>query len=860
MRCRMAHSIDQSVSAGRRHVGCLILALAALWMVTVGHAAPPSPETETQKLQFFETQVRPLLSANCFKCHGGEKVKGGLRLTSRKTILAGGDSGPAVSLDDPSKSLLLHAIGYTDDNLQMPPKQKLSPDQIAVLTKWAAMGAPFSPTAEVIEPAQPPMPARRIPPPVNEENRKFWSFQPVRRPDIPAVKEKGWVRNPIDAFVLAKLETKGLSPAPAASKTALLRRAFYDLTGLPPTPADVRQFLADPSPTAYEAVIDRLLASPQYGEKWGRHWLDLVRYAETNSYERDGDKPNVWRFRDYVIRSFNADKPYDEFVKEQLAGDEIPRRPDDFDPIVATGYYRLGIWDDEPADRLQARFDGLDDIVATTGQVFLGLTVDCARCHDHKIDPIPQKDYYRLLSFFQNITPYHNGGDTDLMPILANDGDRDAYDQRLKERDQRRKQLKALIKGFESDFRQLLAGQSGQPPIELAEAVKLIKSQGAEVLGAERFHQYEAYKRELAAVEKSSLGTDMALCVSEEGPTAPDTFVLMRGNANVPGAKVEPAFLSILTRDEPVIIPKPADDARTTGRRTVLANWIASKDNPMTARVMANRIFQYHFGRGIVRSASNFGFLGDKPTHPELLDWLASEFIADGWHLKPLHRLIMTSNAYRMACEGDPATIDAARNADPQNDLLWRFDLRRLTAEEARDSILAVNGTLNFKMFGPSIYPPIPQEVLAGQSRPGEGWHTSAPEEATRRSIYIHLKRSLHVPIIESLDMAETDKSCPVRFVTVQPTQALSLMNSEFLNEESEKFAERLRKEAGDDPARQVEAGLRLGLCRAPSQEEIARGVRLIQSLRTHDGASPELALKYFCLMVYNLNEFVYLD
>ena len=855
----MPKSMAKPASVGPRPVACLLLVFAAMLLATVGHAAPPAPEADAQKLQFFESQVRPLLSANCFKCHGGEKVKGGLRLTSRKTILIGGDSGPAVSLDEPSKSLLLHAIGYTDDNLQMPPKQKLSPEQIAVLTKWVAMGAPFSPTAEVTEAAQ-PMPARRIPPPVNEQNRKFWSFQPVKRPSPPAVNRKEWVRNPIDAFVLAKLEAKGLSPAPPASKTALLRRAFYDLTGLPPSPADVQQFLSDPSPTAYEAVIDRLLASPQYGEKWGRHWLDLVRFAETNSYERDGDKPNAWRFRDYVIRSFNADKPYDEFVKEQLAGDEMPRESDDYDPIVATGYYRLGIWDDEPADRLQARFDGLDDIVATTGQVFLGLTVDCARCHDHKIDPIPQKDYYRLLSFFQNITPYHNGGNTDLMPILANDGDRDAFDQRLKERDQRRKQLKTLIKGIESDFRQLLAGQSGKPPIDLAEAAKLIKSEGEEVLGTDRFEQYEAYKRELTAIEKSSLGTDMALCVSEEGPAAPETFVLMRGNANVPGAKVEPAFLSILTRDEPVVIPKPADDARTTGRRTVLANWIASKDNPMTARVMANRIFQYHFGRGIVRSASNFGFLGDKPTHPELLDWLASEFVADGWHLKPLHRLIMTSNAYRMACEGDPATVDAARSADPQNDLLWRFDLRRLSAEEARDSILAVNGTLNLKMFGPSIYPPIPREVLAGQSRPGEGWHTSDPEEAERRSIYIHVKRSLHVPIIESLDMAETDKSCPVRFVTVQPTQALSLMNSAFLNEESDKFAERLRKEAGDDPARQVEIGLRLALCRAPSPEEIARGVKLMQSLRMHDGASPELALKYFCLMVYNLNEFVYLD
>ena len=702
-------------------------------------------------------------------------------------------------------------------------------------------------------PANPP---RHVPPQVNEQNRRFWSFQPVKRPSVPQIKNQAWAKNPVDAFVLAKLEAKGFVPAEAASKTALLRRAFYDLTGLPPTPADVRAFLDDPSPNAYESVVARLLESPHYGEKWGRYWLDLVRYAETNSYERDNAKPNAWRYRDYVIRSFNSDKPYDQFVREQLAGDEMPRRPDNSDPIIATGYYRLGIWDDEPADRLQARFDGLDDIVATTGQVFLGLTVDCARCHDHKIDPIPQKDYYRLLSFFQNIRPFSNGGEGDEAPISVN-GNSDS-EHRQQERNERRTQVEAGIHEAERDFRQLLAGQSGQPPIDPEEAHKRIKREGEQVLGKERFEHYKELKKQLAEFDKPDPGIDLALCVSELGPKAADTFVLMRGNANVPGDKVEPAFLSILTTSAPVI-PDPPEGAKTCGRRTVLANWIASKDNPMTARVMANRIFQYHFGRGIVRSSNNFGFQGDAPTHPELLDWLASELVSNGWHLKPLHRLIMLSNAYQMACTGDAATAETARQTDPQNDLLWHFDLRRLTAEEVRDSILAVNGTLNLAMFGPSVYPPIPKEVLASESVPGRGWGSASPEEAARRSVYIHVKRSLHVPLIETLDMAETDKSCSVRFVTVQPTQALTMLNSVFMNEEAQKFAERLRKEAGDDTARQVELGLRLALCRTPGPKDIERGEKLIQSLRA-DGASPELAMKYFSLMVYNLNEFVYVD
>jgi hypothetical protein len=690
--------------------------------------------------------------------------------------------------------------------------------------------------------------------PTPQEARSFWSFQPVKRPDVPPVKQKDWVRNPIDAFIVAKLEEKGFTPAPPATRVQLIRRACYDLTGLPPAPAEVDAFLADNSPDAYEKVVDRLLASPHYGEKWGRHWLDLVRFAETNSYERDGAKPNAWRYRDYVIKSFNDDKPYDRFVREQLAGDEMPEKATS-DPVVATGYYRLGIWDDEPTDPIQSRYDGLDDIVATTGQVFLGLTVDCARCHDHKIDPIPQRDYYRLLAFFHNINHFRNGGPTDEAPVSGEGRGREALEQQIAELAQQRKQLMAQVEEAELNFKQLLEGEPGREPVKLAELPDLLRKEGKRVLGEERFKQYVELKRRL---RQSHFPRDVAtaLAVTEAGPTAPETFVLLRGNATSKGEKVEPGFPAVLSGTEPVI-PLPAAGAKSSGRRTVLANWIASPDNPLTARVMANRLFQYHFGRGIVRSPNNFGIQGDAPTHPQLLDWLAGEFVARGWSMKAMHRLIMTSSAYRMASSGGDAKALAA---DPRNDLLWRFDLRRLNAEEMRDSILALNGTLNTRVYGPSVYPPIPKEVLAGQSVPGKGWETSGPEDSARRSVYVHVKRSLRLPILQSFDAAEPDVTCPVRFVTIQPTQALGTLNSEFLNQEAQKLAVRLKREAGDDVRKQVALGLRLVTCRAPTDGEINRGVELIDAMRSKDGATPDVALKYYCLLALNLNEFVFLD
>ncbi len=794
-------------------------------------------------LQFFESKVRPILTGNCFECHGPKKHKGGLRLDSLAAILAGGDQGPAIVPGHPEKSLLVKAIHYEDREFKMPPTKKLAKEQIADLTRWVKMGAPW-PGADASAGGGVRKGEFRI----TDQDRAHWAFQPVKRPAVPAVKDRAWVSNPIDAFILARLEAKGLKPNPPASKLELLRRVTYDLTGLPPTPQEVEKFLADTSPRAYEVLIDRLLDSPRYGEKWARSWLDLVRFAETNSYERDNPKPNAWRYRDYVIRAFNSDRPYNTFITEQLAGDELPSP--DAEALIATAIYRLGIWDDEPSDPLLARYDGLDDIITTTGQVFLGLTIDCARCHDHKIDPIPQKDYYRLQAFFHNINHYRGGGPTDQKPLLTADAKRD-YEEKVRALERHRSEVQAALGVLEREF---LTLSRTREELSKADLAKAIARDGARLLGSERFGQYQRLKKELASLQKQKVPAEMALCVTESGNRAPDTFVMIRGNPHVKGDKVEPAFPVILGGAK-ATIPEPPPGASSSGRRLALAGWLGSPDNPLTARVMANRIWQNHFGRGIVRSSSNFGLQGDRPTHPELLDRLASEFVACGWRMKALHRLILTSSAYKMSSRSNAEGL----KADPANDLFWRFDMRRLIAEEIRDSILAVSGNLNLKMYGPGVYPEIPREVLAGQSMPGRGWGKSPPEEQARRSVYVHVKRSLLLPILETFDLAETDRPTPLRFATTQPTQALAMLNGEFLHKQAAVFAGRLKREAGDDLERQVRLALALATARRPTDAEVRRGVDLVRGLRS-DGVSAETALNYFCLMVLNLNEFVYLD
>jgi len=835
-------------------------ALGGLFLVSMGQYSsraddkPPatdSPKFTPGQVAFFEKEVLPVLTANCLKCHGAEaKVKGELHLTNREGILEGGATGPAVDLKNPAGSLLVRAIKYQDNDHHMPPKGKMGAKEIAVLEKWVKEGLPFTPDRMSATVA-------RKGGVITEEARKYWVYQPVRRPAVPEVPgAKFKVQNPIDAFIAAKWEAKGLKPVKPADRATLARRAYYDLTGLPPTPEEIDAFVADESSDAWEKLIDKLLASPHYGEKWGRHWLDVVRYCETNGYERDGPKPYVWRYRDYVIRSFNDDKPYTQFIKEQLAGDEMPGFYPD--AVIATGYYRLGIWDDEPADPLQSVFDGYDDVVATTGQAFLGTTFNCARCHDHKVDPIPQTDYYKLVAFFRDIRPYSETRDvrsafnlTDISPSA----ERAKYEADLKKRQARLAEIKKAMEVIEDEFIKTMPAEdqrAAEGPDRPQVVAKLAK-----MLTGEEKTKYTVLSKERKDLERRPAppGQQLALSVNHCDPRPPVTHVLLRGSAHAEGKEVQPGFPEVLGLPEPRI-PAPEPGARSSGRRTVLADWIASRDNPFTARVFVNRVWQYHFGRGIVPSANDFGKLGEQPTHPELLDWLASEFMDGGWKLKRLHKLIMMSSAYQRSSQGDADDL----KLDPANTLLWRFNMRRLSGEEVRDSILAVSGSLNLKQFGPSTYPPIPKEVLAGQSVPGQGWPASPPSEANRRSIYAHVKRSLRVPILVGFDQPDPDSSCPVRYVTTVPTQSLGLLNGEFANEQAALFAKRLQKLASTDLAAQVRWAIRLTTGRNPTSEEVAKDVAFINGIRQKYKLDEVEALTRYALLCLNANEFVYLD
>ena len=949
------------------------LALAGALALAQKPASPQAPPGGgAGAVAFFESRVRPIL-VSCEGCHGEGNASGNLRLDRPIT--------PAQAAEVVAR---VKGLGGKERMPQGSPA--LGREQIASLETWAKSGAPFPASSASVQKNN-----------YAEMIRTHWAFQKVKRPAVPMlanpVLQDEWVRSPIDSFVGKKLESKGLTPNFPASKRELIRRVTYDLTGLPPTPEEVEAYATSTDPNAYEKLVDRLLASPHYGEKWGRQWLDLVRYAETNSYERDNPKPNAFRYRDYVIKSLNADKPYDRFVTEQLAGDELPDA--DNDSRTATGFYRLGIWDDEPTDREQARYDSLDDVVTTVGQTFLGLTFDCARCHNHKIDPIPQKDYYQLVSFFQGTNHFRNGGPTDEAPLFSSAAQKTEYEAKVADLERRRSETQKALSTIDDEFRgKYLAasgaggdladlryryyrdtflklpdfdalkpereGDVGKPYLDIAlrdrnqafgfvftgtlvvpaageytflldsddgsrltldgkkvleydgihgqgsektakvtlpagrvpfrldyfqnifglglslawegpgvsrrplasldssgpgaDIGKLIETNGAKVLGAERMAERMRLQKKLEALRNESVPVERALIVTEGGRTCPETFVLGRGSAAAPGDRVAPKFPDCLGGGAPAEI-RPTEN--TTGRRFALAKWIASPGNPQTARVMANRLWQGHFGRGIVRTPNDFGFQGTLPTHPELLDWLASELVAKKWSLKAMHRLIVTSSSYRMSSRTNPVALAK----DPQNDLFWRFDMRRLTAEELRDSVLAATGTLNAALFGPSVYPDIPDEVLQGQSQPGKDWYPDrmTPADKCRRSVYIFQKRSLRFPMLDAFDLAESDRTTAVRFSSTQPTQALGMLNSGWIQEQAALLATRVKKEAGDSAAAQVKRALALTMQRPPTEREIARGVALIDRLEK-GGESPAIARQRFCLVALNLDEFFYLD
>jgi hypothetical protein len=816
--------------------------------------APVPAEVSAEARSFFDTKVHPILRQHCYKCHGSQEIRGGLQLTSRAAMLKGGELGPVLDESTLGESAILKAVRYED--LEMPPDGKLSAEQIGILTEWVEKGAVWNPDAEL-----PLVDADQEKPSIAELAKNYWAYQPVGLVAVPKVGKQGWARNAIDRFIQAKLEERGLEPAPEADRRVLIRRLSYDLTGLPPTPQEIDDFLQDQAPDAYERLVDRLLDSPRYGEKWGRHWLDVVHYSETNGYERDGPKANVWRYRDYVIRAFNEDKPYDQFVREQIAGDELPSATRD--SIIATAYHRLGLWDDEPADPVQAFYDSMDDVVSTTGGVFLGMSLGCARCHDHKIDPIPQRDYYRFLAYFGNTFKdiredvYEKRAfQYNTQRVLATP---DELAEHERQREVVRDQLAELDRRIAQYEEQVYASFSNPEKEDAKDARvrrQMIAARAESVLGPEAYDDWRRLRDDRRRLQQQRVpGMTETLAIRENGRQASETYVLIRGNAHARGDLVEPAVPELFGDVSPEI-SLPPEGIESSGRRTALANWLVDPRNPLVSRVIVNRLWQHHFGRGIVATSNDFGQFGDRPTHPELLDWLAHTLMARGWSLKALHRLMVTSATYRMAATENGEGL--AR--DPENYLLWRFNMRRLTAEEVRDTVLYLTGELNSQMGGPSIYPEIQPAYLQTASRPDDAWGKSPPDQQSRRSVYVHVKRSVTEPVLGTFDVADTDSSCPVRFATTVPTQALTTVNGPFFQQQAARFADRLQREAGSDRDNQIRHALELSLCRPATAEEVARGRELITAWEQEDQLDQTASLQYFCLLVLNLNELIYLE
>ncbi len=832
----------------------LIVGAVFCAVVSVSLAADTKPSFTAEQVKFYTEQVAPVLKAHCLKCHGEnpKKLKGGFDIRTRGAVLSGGDTGPAAVPGKTKESLLVEAINHTKKGYAMPPEGgKLPAADIAVLTKWVEQGLPVP--ADLIGEAVAEAPKKKE---FTPEQKAYWAYQSVKRPAPPKADV-----HPIDAFIGKKLEDKKLTPLPAADKATLVRRAYYDLTGLPPMPEQIDAFVKDADPKAREKLLDRLLASPQYGEKWGKYRLDVVRFAETNGYERDGPKPNAWRYRDYVVRSFNADKPYDRFVKEQIAGDELPKKnEDDNDGVIATGYFRLGVWDDEPADPLQAKFDGYDDVVSITGQAFLGMTLNCARCHDHKGDPILADDYYKMVAFFRDIREYSNDRN---VKSTSNQTDITAFEQRKvyeKELAERMTKLTELTKEMtaieDAAIKKMPAeDQRASEGLDRPLVVKKVPT----FLAADQKKEYADLKRQADELRKKPVpAQELALSVNNCDPTPPPTFINIRGNPHANGAEVKPGFPTVLNLPDPTILPV-TKGTKSSGRRTVLADWIADPKNPMTARVMMNRLWLWHFGKGLVPTPNDFGKLGEQPTHPELLDWLAAEFVEGGWTVKRMHRLMMTSAAYKRASTAAAANM----KTDPANAYLWRFNMRRLTSEEVRDSILAASGELNTsRVGGPSMYPKLSAEVLAGISFGDKKnhWPDSPKEEQNRRTVYAFVKRSIQVPILINHDQADTDNSCPVRYTTTVPTQALGMLNGEFTNEQADLLAKRMATDAGPDVAKQVARGIRLTTGRVPAAAEVEKDVAFIARLKEKHKLTDTKAMQQYALLLLNANEFVYVD
>jgi hypothetical protein len=923
-------------------------------------------------VDFFEAKVRPLLIDHCYKCHSAEakKTKGGLSLDTRDGLLAGGEHGPAIVAGKPDQSLLIKAVRYGDEDRQMPPKERLSAAQVTTLEQWVRMGAPDPRVKAAASPA------------TRRENH--WALQPIRAAAPPVVKDANWPAGEIDRFILAELEKKDLHPSPQATKRELLRRVTFDLTGLPPTPEEIAAFLKDDSPQAYERVVDRLLASPRYGERWARHWLDLVRFGESHGYEQNHLRDRAWPYRDYVIRAFNEDKPYTQFVAEQLAADVVA--PGDPAAQAATGFLVAGVHDtvgnNAEAAKRQQRADDLDDIVSTTGAAFLGLTVGCAKCHDHKFDPIPQADYYALSAVFagvrheERLLPASMTGEQHQLAKELKQGltvleariaaiektAMQAPQQKDKSRTRPPVNPQRNVEAFEPvaakfvRFLVLATNDGAQPCLDeieifalngaenLAQASKGAKATASSLLPGHKIHQVEhlndgqygndhswisnergkgwaqielpreqkiskviwgrdnserpkyadrlpvryqlfistdgehwqqvasgddrelpsadraaAIEARLSPMQREQLAATRAevakvkeqLAALAGGKayignfTTPDTiYLLHRGDVMQRGDVVPPAGLSQIpgfAADLKIDAAAPEGE-----RRAALAKWICDLRNPLTARVIVNRIWQHHFGRGLVNTPSDFGANGEAPSHPALLDWLADDFMKHGWTMKRLHRQIVLSRTYQQSGQPDDAALKAGMATDAGNRLLWRMPLRRLEAEAVRDSILAVSGSLDlspaatsgpgFRLFKYRVVNIALYDALPEQS-----------PETWRRAVFQQTARNIHDDLLAAFDEPENAQRTPRREVTVNALQALTMLHSPFVVRQSELLAERVKREAGQEIHAQIDRSFILTLGRKPTDEERQLAKKIVEE----DGLSA------CCRALFNTNEFL---
>ena len=727
-------------------------------------AADPTPSFTKTQLDFFEQKVRPVLETKCYKCHshGAEKIKGGLVLDSREGTLQGGNTAPAVVPGNVAESLLIKAVSYTDPDLEMPPKgEKLSAQQIADLTEWVKMGAPD--------------PRQSVAKPYEGAGKAHWAFQKPTMPEIPAVKDDLWPKTSVDRFIVAKLEENGMAPNPRADKRTLIRRAYFDLIGLPPTPEQVDAFVKDESPDAFAKVVDELLASPRYGERWGRHWLDVARYADTKGEVRrqqeDPRYPHAWTYRDYVIDAFNKDKPFDRFIVEQIAADRMNLGTDK-STLAALGFLTLG-----------NRFNGMvPDIVADRIDVvtkgFLGLTVTCARCHDHKFDPISQKDYYALYGVFSS------SYEPEKLPTLKPVKDSKEYQDYL-----------AKAAEFEVDpqeFRQKLQELRKNPDAQKRR--ELLREQQRLVRGA-------------ADLEVNHPGAPARAHVLVDSAKPKDSPLFIRGEANNRGSVVPRSFIDILAG--------PSDPPYRNGSgRLELAKDIASKDNPVTARVIVNRVWQHHFGEGFISTPDDIGNQAEKPSHPELLDYLAVKFMQQGWSLKKLHREIMLSAVYQQSS----AVNDVYAAKDPQNRLLWRANVRRLDFEALRDSILAIAGTLDLTMGGKPV-------------------DLGAEPYVTRRAVYGHVDRRNLSEVMTQFDFANPDSPTGKRHVTIVPQQTLFMMNSPLVAEQARKLVNRPEFTGMTEDEDRVTELFRRIFQRPPTEAELELALTFVEQTPAKDAA-----------------------